>query len=448
MTRARDHRIREYQTTPEAVNDTHLLVDYRFVPEDGSTLEESTFKTLLITAHGTIRPLHYEPGFDRGLVKRSVSEMGGYILIQELPNPEEPGLVTIAYPLHLCSETESLTGLWQLMSSGGEYRYTKEYWVERLTLPKEFVRRYRGPRFGVSGMRTQLGVADRPLVGLALEPRWGVPLKTLARVGMEALMGGADFICDDYLLSDPNGEMSLSTRVPVLAEVARKASERTGEKKSYLCTIVASPLRTAELAVVAIGEGVDGIVTNAFALGVGGLEDLVESLDDKDRVPIISTGMGVAVMARAPTHGHSRLTQVGMSEAIFSKLSRLAGADAVHTGTVGAECYGEMEWNRTLRAVKDPMGDIEPCFAVAAGDLGLHHLWENMSQLGPDLLIEATSALVNYPKGVAAGAEAFRTFVDELDPITMDDQAAEDVIAGIASRDGTIRTVLDDHHEE
>lgn len=92
-----DRRIREFQTTSEAVSDTHFLIDYRLRPEEGHSLEESTFHLLLITSLGTVRPLKYEAGYSRHLIRGGVDAVGGYMLIQA--HPEGTGLVTLALPL-------------------------------------------------------------------------------------------------------------------------------------------------------------------------------------------------------------------------------------------------------------------------------------------------------------------------------------------------------------
>jgi len=237
--------------------------------------------------------------------------------------------------------------------------------------------------------------------------------------------------------------MSLENRIPQLVQIASEESIRTGEKKSYFCNIIASPATSLRLAKLAIAGGVDVLIANAAVMSVGGLEDLVNGLDDGARVPVISTDMAVALMSRAPTHAHGKVTQTGMSEAIFAKLARLAGADGVHTGTVGSECYGEMEWNRTSRAISEPMRYIAPCFAVASSDLGLKQIWPNMSSLGPDLLFQVSSGIVNYPDGPEEGAQMFRKFLEQLDPINMDDDAADEAVAQIAAKNKTARIILD-----
>lgn len=433
-----DKRIRRFQTTHEATFGTHFLVDYRFRAAVGSDLETAAYNILSLSSVGSLSVLPYQPGFSRGLLDTTVSEFGGYI-----PNQHDGGTVTIAYPLAHCTTDESLPGLLQLISAGAEYSYTEEYWIERLTLPRDFIARYPGPRFGTEKWRDRLEVRHRAVLGLTLGPRFGVKLDEIAKHASEALAGGCDFICDDVLLNAPAGEMSFFERVPKLVDVANKASQSTGTKKSYFAFVLGTPKTTLERSIWAVEQGVDAIITNAAALGLGGLEDLVNALDELGKsVPIITTNMGVALTSRAPADGGERLSKTGMSEAVFAKLCRLVGADGVHTGTVGAECYGEMEWNRISRDVTEVLGETKPCYSVAAGNLGLAQVWENISQLGPDVMLEVSSGILNYPGGTRAGAAAFRKLADALDPDQMTNDDAEAAINEIAKNDTMLLQVL------
>ncbi len=433
-----DKRIRRFQTTIEATLGSHFLVDYRFRAASGSDLETAAYNILCLSSVGSLSVLPHQKGYAKGRLEATVSEFGGY-----LPNQHESGSVTIAYPLEHCTPAESLPGLLQLISAGAEYSYTEEYWIERLTLPQSFITRYRGPRFGTDGWRTRLKVRHRAVLGLTLGPRFGVVLEDVARQASDALVGGCDFICDDVLLNDPVGEMCFAARVPRLVEVAADASDKAGTKKSYFAFVLGTPKRSLERAIWAVEQGVDAIITNATALGFGGLEDLVSGLEEANSsVPVITTNMGVALTSRAPADGGSRLSKTGMSEAVFAKLCRLAGADGVHTGTVGAECYGEMEWNRISRDLVEKLGDISPCYSVAAGNLGLAQVWENISQLGPDVMLEVSSGILNYPGGAKAGAAAFRKLADALDPDHMTNEEAEAAIGKITANDSVLLGVL------
>lgn len=433
-----DRRIREYQTTLEATAATHFLVDYRFRSAPDVTLEQAAFNILSVSSSGNLAVLPFQAGHDRGLIRSSVAEFGGYQLLQR-----DAGSVTIAFPLSHCTSAESLPGLLQLIGAGAEYSYTEEYWVERLTLPPGFVERYQGPRFGVDRWRERLGVFQRSVLGVTIGPRFGVQLAHAAAAARGALMGGCDVVCDDVLLNAPEGEMAFERRVPAMVELCAEATRETGQKKSYFCLVLGTPRATISRAEWAIDCGVDAIITNAASLGLGGLEDLTGALTESGRsVPVITTNMGIALTSRAPSDATDRLSQTGMSEAVFAKLCRVAGADGVHTGTVGAECYGEMEWNRTMRSVRERLGHLEPCFAVAAGNLGLGQVWENISQLGPDVMLEVSSGILNYPGGPEPGARAFRRLIDGLDPTMMTDAEAESFIESLAGKDKTMRQVL------
>ena len=60
---------------------------------------------------------------------------------------------------------------------------------------------WRGPRYGLAGLRQAVGVSNRPLVCAVLKPLGRSP-KKLAELGAQFVLGGADLIKDDQALLD------------------------------------------------------------------------------------------------------------------------------------------------------------------------------------------------------------------------------------------------------
>lgn len=116
--------------------------------------------------------------------------------------------------------------------------------------------------------------------------------------------------------------------------------------------------------------------------------------------------------------------RTGFSEALTAKLSRLAGADAVHTGTAGSECFEVAEYSLTHVTLVDYYRTIRRCFAVAEGDLQLVNVAENVRFMSNDVIIETSSGIANHPSGIRAGARAFRALAgcirDEMNEHQMD----------------------------
>ncbi len=312
----------------------HIFVKFRLTPAEGLSLEEAAARVLLITTLRTMRRLTYEP------LQKRIETAG---LITDI---DTSGFVEIALPIYYVSQREGLTHLLLMITSASEYNYTETFWVETVELPEEFIKRYKGPRFGIKGIRRVFQVDDRPLVGLILKPRIGVPISDILKVAESALEGGADFIADDLLMIDPDGELEFSNRINKFSELARKMTNKTGEKKLYFANIGISAFQAIEYAREAIEAGVGAVIVDAFTMGIGGVEYIIHLLDGK--IPVISTNMGAGIMTRGSLLGSSKIYPTGISDAVVAKLCRIAGVDAIHYGTSASECYGENAWGTSL----------------------------------------------------------------------------------------------------
>jgi ribulose-bisphosphate carboxylase large chain len=183
----------------------------------------------------------------------------------------------------------------------------------------------------VDGFRHSLGVRDRVIVGGIIKPRLGLSTAEMCRYGKEALAGGIDFLVDDELVTDGRGEMAFESRIGALLDAARKAEVATGEPKRVIANISSSPRRMLELAATAEKLGVAGLLVNGYVNGFGSLQDL--AIEVAGRIPLITCNIGIALLTRAGQPS-------GMSGAVLARLSRLSGADAVHTGASAADWHG------------------------------------------------------------------------------------------------------------
>lgn len=407
-------------TSREALKpDSYFFVKYRLTPAEGLSLEEAAARVSIVSTLRTMRRLTYEA------VRARIQNAG---LITSLDNS---GYVEVAFPLAQCSEREGLTHLLLLITAGAEYNYTRTFWIESLELPENFVRRYKGPRFGKSGIQDVFKASSRPILGLVIKPRTGVGLNQILNVCDEALRGGADFIVDDLLLIDPDGELSFENRVKPFVALAKSVSNATKQEKKYFVNVGIASHKAAEYALSGVASGVGAVLVNAFTMGIGGVEHVVESLNGA--VPVIATNMGSGIMTRGSLLGSAAVFPTGMSEAVVAKLSRIAGADAAHTGTSASECYGEDAWGPPARALLHQLFDLRPAMPVAEGDLTVANFWHNVRSLGRDILVEPTSGIVDFPGGPRKGAAAFRQLAESLDP-EMDAETADKTIRQIAKK--------------
>ena len=143
----------------------------------------------------------------------------------------------IAYPLELFE----LGNLPEIMSSIGGNIYgmkaAKGLRWEDVTIPKKMLKSFKGPRFGIKGIRKYLKVKNRPLVGTIVKPKVGLTPSEHAKVAYESWMGGCDIVKDDENLTSQKFN-KFRKRFLLTIKACKKTEKETGEKKVYLinCT--------------------------------------------------------------------------------------------------------------------------------------------------------------------------------------------------------------------
>lgn len=410
-------------------SEEYIFVHYRFVSGPGSTIKEGAIRVAIMTSLKTLKPVFYESPDTRRLYSAKVVEVN-----------ELSGEAVIAYPLSLCTTEEGITQLLMVIFTGCEYSYTERFWIEKIDFPKEFLSRFRGPKFGIDGLRDHLGIFSRPLVGAVVKPRNGFQLEKLIEILHEALIGGADIIVDDVLLVDPEGSMAFIKRLPKLAQLVRDVSAETGENKHYICNISSSLKRAMNMAKIAKSEGASGLVVNAFTMGYSTIQELSEETDIN--LPLITSNFGIGMLTHPGLPHNTRVYPNGVSEGVMAFLGRLVGADAAHVGTSGTDCAAKDAWGPAVNSLRSKVVGIKPCFSVAEGDLTIADIWANVYSLGTDFILETCTGIFNYPGGPANGAYAFRKIIDELN-FQLHPSEAHNRIMDLARADSVIKAGLD-----
>ena len=98
--------------------------------------------------------------------------------------------------------------------------------AENLDLPPSLLGRFRGPRFGRTGLRELTGDGQRPLVSTALKPM-GLAPADLAELAYRFALGGIDLIKDDHGLTNQTFSR-FDQRLARCTEAVAKANRQTG----------------------------------------------------------------------------------------------------------------------------------------------------------------------------------------------------------------------------
>ncbi len=274
-----------------------------------------------------------------------------------------------------------------------------------LEFPPAFLAGFKGPKFGVEGIRDLLQVHGRPLLNNMIKPCTGLDPEGTAALAYEAARGGVDVLKDDELVSDPP-HCPLVDRVSAVMAAIKRADEEKGEKTLYAFNITDRVDKIRDNAYRAIEAGANCLMANYFTIGLDVARMLAE--DPNINVPILGHPDFTGAVYESPWSGMSGLL-------IGAKLPRLAGLDMM----IALSPYGKFPvmmdtFINMGYALLTPWGHIKPVFPMPGGGTTQGHVEHLVKNLGDDVMIAAGGAIHGHPMGPAAGARAFRYAIEAV----------------------------------
>ncbi len=308
-------------------------------------------------------------------------------------------VLQIAYPSHNIGAQIPLL----LATVYGESASSGQLRLLDLHLPEPFVGAFKGPKFGVEGIRELVGATDRPLLITIMKPALGLTPKESAEVFYQAAVGGSDAVKDDELLvSHPWSQFV--DRVREHERAAQQAFDETGHRTLYFVNITDRPDRLVSNAYRAIEAGASALMVDFVTVGTSALSMLAD--DPAIPVPILGHLAFAGAIYASPWSGVS-------SHLVLGKLPRLAGADAImYPSPFGTLQYARSKHLRLARTMTDPFYGLRRTLPTLGGGLHPGLVARLIDDLGIDCAIGAGGAIHGHPMGAAAGARALRQAID------------------------------------
>ncbi|MCX6820337.1 MAG: type III ribulose-bisphosphate carboxylase [Candidatus Aenigmarchaeota archaeon] len=307
----------------------------------------------------------------------------------------------IAYPMELF-EPGNMPNI--LSSVAGNVFGLKELRNLRLNdiwLPRKLARSFRGPRYGIAGVRRITGVKNRPLIGTIIKPKLGLRTADHAAVAYDAWAGGCDVVKDDENLASQSFNR-FRQRVQATLRARDRAEKETGERKMYMANVTAETGEMLKRAKFLADAGNEYAMVDVLTTGFSGLQTLRE-----ENLPLVLHGHRAMHAALTKNRRH------GISMAVLAKLLRIVGIDQLHVGTaVGKMEETEADVGENLRASKAAMHGIKPMMPVASGGLHPGMIPAEYRLFGKDVIIQMGGGIHGHPFGTRAGAAAARQAVD------------------------------------
>jgi ribulose-bisphosphate carboxylase large chain len=389
---------------------------FYFEPEEGVTKKEAVGRIASESSTGTWTTLYTLPPRMKDLQATAFEVKGNY--------------VKIAYP----------SGLWekgnlcQLLSgiAGNIFgmKAIKNLRLIDASLPKSYIRHFKGPQFGMSGIRKIMGVKKRPLTGAVPKPKIGFSAKEHADVAFETWMGGFDFTKDDENLSSLSFNR-FSDRVKRMTKLREKAEKETGQKKSAFFNITAETEEMKRRARILADHGWEYAMIDVVITGNAAVQTMRDELGD----------LGLAIHAHRAMHAaFDRNPKHGITMQFLAKIMRLIGVNQIHSGTAVGKLVGD---RNEVRAIADVLrekkteakknilleqdwGAIKSAFPVSSGGLHPGLVPDVMKIYGNELVLLVSGGIHGHPRGTRAGAMAAMAAVDAvMDGMKLEDKARQ-----------------------
>jgi ribulose-bisphosphate carboxylase large chain len=275
--------------------------------------------------------------------------------------------------------------------------------LEDVIFPEKLIKSFKGPKFGIQGIRKIFDVWNRPLTATVPKPKVGLSEKEEARIAYEAWVGGIDLEKSDENLASMKFN-KFKKRIELLVKMREKAEKETGERKSFLPNITAETREMCKRAKFVKDCGGEYVMVDIITAGWAALQTLREECED----------LKLAIHAHRAMHAAMTRKKHGISMNVIAKIARIIGVDQLHTGTanIGKLESGEEETKKINSFLQSKFYNLKTVFPVASGGLHPGLIPPIIKLLGRDIVIQCGGGLWGHPMGGVAGAKAIRQAIE------------------------------------
>jgi ribulose-bisphosphate carboxylase large chain len=263
-----------------------------------------------------------------------------------------------------------------------------------ISLPQGFLDGFRGPRFGIQGLRALSGVFGRPLLATALKPK-GASVETLASIAANFALGGGDIVKDDQNLADDFE--TFKQRVEACARAVDEANAETGRRCLYFPHLSA-PAGDIDRYLDYVAElGLRGVLLCPMIIGLETTRDIAA------RRPLV-------LMAHpALTGSYTQSPEQGIDHGLLlGTLFRLAGADiSIFPNFGGRFSYTREQCLAISGRLREPMGAVSPAWPSPGGGMAIGNLSAMGADYGADAVFLVGGALFAHDRALRDGTRAF-----------------------------------------
>ncbi len=374
---------------------TDLVCLFRFEPSNVSRTEAAG-RIASESSAGTWTTLSKLPRKIEGVMARSFEIMGNHVKVAYPLEIWEPGNV----PQLLSGIAGNIFGMKAL----------ENLRLVDVSLPARYTSHFRGPEFGIEGLRRILKVRRRPITGAVAKPKIGWSAEEHARIAYETWVGGFDLVKDDENLTSASFNR-FENRVRLCSRMRDRAEKETGLRKSALINITGETNTMVGRARFLHDHGFEYAMIDVVTVGFAALQTLREICHDY-KMAIHAHRAMHAALDRNPEHGVSML--------VLAKVCRMIGVDQIHVGTVLGKLVGSRKEiidirdgitrtrisSRRNEILKQNWGMTKATLPVSSGGLHPGIIPDVLKIMGNDIALLVSGGIHGHPSGTRAGATA------------------------------------------
>lgn len=343
-----------------------------------------------------------------GLSERIIKERGAKVFSIKKDQ------VKIAYPIELFELGNMPSILSGIAGNIFGMKILKKIRLEDINFPKKIIKSFKGPKYGIRGIRKILGIKKRPFIGAIVKPKLGLSPIEHAKYAYEAWKGGLDLVKSDENLTDQSFN-KFEKRFLKTIKMMKKVEKETGQKKIYVENITAETKEMIKRARFVQKHGGNCVMIDIITSGWAAFQTL---RNENLNLIIHAHRAGHGMFTEDPKHGISML--------VVAKIARIIGADNLHIGAIFGKMKGEKE---DIVNIKDGIEkqflsrkhilnqkwyNVKPTFAVCSGGIHAGVLQRLVRVMGKDIIVQAGGGVSAHPLGIEAGAKSMRQAIEAI----------------------------------
>lgn len=258
-----------------------------------------------------------------------------------------------------------------------------------VSLPKELIENFGGPRHGLHELRRRVGAPARALTCSPLKPQ-GLPPAQLGELAKDFARAGIDYIKDDHGLAD-QAYSPFARRLEAVI-LALGSVQRQSRAARYVPSLSGDLDAMRAQIALAKDAGVDIVMVAPMIAGLSNFHRLVRE------------NPTVAFVAHPTMAGAGRISP----PLLLGKLFRILGADAVIFPNYGGRFGYSPDTCRALaHAALDRRDGLRPAVPVPAGGMTTDRVVEMLDFYGADVMLLIGGALLEAREHLTEATAAF-----------------------------------------